>query len=191
MGMKKQNGNENHILQDVALIALSVLIAVLLVRTDVLANLLVSAGKMEALGAFIAGMFFTSIFTTAPAIAALGEISVLQGIFNTALFGAMGAVVGDLIIFRFVHDRFSKHVSEIAMHQSVWRRFHLLFKRRFFRWITFLIGGFILASPLPDELGIALLGFSKMRVKYFVALSFVFNFLGIIVIGLVARSLAA
>ena len=188
MKIKKRNGN--HILQDIAIIALSVLVAVLLMRTGVLVNLLVSAGEMQVFGAFIAGMFFTSIFTTAPAIAALGEISLLQGIFSTAFFGAMGSVLGDLIIFRFVRDRFSAHVAEIVAHQSVWRRFHLLFKRSFFRWLTFLAGGLILASPLPDELGVAVLGFSKMRVKYFILLSFVFNFFGIAVIGLVARSLA-
>ncbi len=188
--MRTKKLGENHILQDVALIVLSVLIAVLLVHTEVLSNLLLSAGGMGIWGSFIAGMFFTSIFTTAPAIVALGEMSLLQGILNTALFGAMGAVVGDLIIFRFVRDRFSRHVSEIVMHQSIWRRFHLLFKRRFFRWVTFFVGGFILASPLPDELGIAVLGFSKMRVKSFVLLSFVFNFLGVAVIGLIARSFA-
>lgn len=191
MQVKKRNENENHILQDIAIIVLSVLIAVLLVRTNVLADFLVSIRELGIMGAFIAGMFFTSIFTTAPAIVTLGEISFLQGIFSTALFGAAGSVAGDLIIFRFVRDRFSKHVAEIMTHQSVWRRFHLLFKRRFFRWITFLVGGFILASPLPDELGIAVLGFSKMRVKYFVLLSFVFNFLGIVAIGFVARLLAA
>ena len=188
---KRQNGNENHILQDIALILFSVLIAVLLVRTNVLASFLVSIGELEIVGAFVAGMFFTSIFTTAPAIAALGKISLLQGIFNTALFGAVGSVVGDLIIFRFVRNRFSGHVAEIMTHQSIWRRFHLLFKRRFFRWITFLAGGLILASPLPDELGIAVLGFSKMRLKYFAMLSFVFNFLGIVAIGLVVRLFAA
>ena len=191
MRIKKRNGSENHILIDVAVIVLSVLVAVLLVRTEVLANLLASAGDMEVFGAFIAGIFFTSIFTTAPAIAALGEISIIHGIFYTALFGAIGSVLGDLIIFRLVRDRFSEHVSEIMMHQSVWRRFHLLFKRRFFRWFTFFVGGFILASPLPDELGIAVLGFSKMRVKYFALLSFAFNFLGILAIGLVARAFTA
>ncbi len=191
MQTKKQNGNENHILQDIALVALSVLVAVLLVRTDVLANFLASTGQFEILGAFIAGMFFTSIFTTAPSIAALGEISLMQGIFYTAFFGALGSVAGDIIIFRFVRNRFSGHVSEILTHQSIWRRLHLLFKRRFFRWFTILVGGIILASPLPDELGIAVLGLSKMRVKYFILLSFVFNFLGILAIGLVARSLVA
>jgi uncharacterized membrane protein YdjX (TVP38/TMEM64 family) len=191
MLMKKQSRNENHILQDIAIIVLSVLVAVLLVRTNVLADFLVSIRGLGIIGAFVAGMFFTSIFTTAPAIVALGEISFLQGIFSTALFGAAGSVVGDLIIFRFVRDRFSGHIAEIMTHRSIWRRFHLLFKRRFFRWITFLVGGLILASPLPDELGITVLGFSKMRVKYFALLSFVFNFFGILVIGLVARLLVA
>lgn len=191
MTPEKRRTNGNHILQDIAIIALSVLIAVLLVRTGVLANMLASTSETGAWGAFIAGMFFTSIFTTAPAIAALAEVSLLHSIFGTALFGAIGAVIGDFIIFRFVRDRFSEHVAEIAAHQSVWRRYRLLFKRRFFRWITFFVGGLILASPLPDELGIAFLGFSKMRVKYFAVLSFVFNFLGIVAIGLVARSLAS
>ena len=191
MRIRKRNGIENHVLIDIAIIVLSVLVAVLLVQTEVLTNLLASAGQTEIFGAFVAGMFFTSIFTTAPAIATLGEISITQGIFYTALFGAVGSVLGDLIIFRFVRDRFSEHVSEIMTHQSVWRRFHLLFKRRFFRWFTFFVGGFILASPLPDELGIAVLGFSKMRVKYFALLSFAFNFLGILAIGLVARAFTA
>ncbi len=187
---KRNKESSSHILQDVAIIVLSILVAVTLVRTNVLANSLASASEFEILGAFIAGMFFTSIFTTAPAMAALGEISLIQGVFETALIGAVGSVIGDLLIFRFVKDRFSEHIAELIGHKSIWRRFHLLFKRRFFRWFTFLAGGIILASPLPDELGIAVLGFSKMRFKYFIALSFTFNFLGIVLIGLVAQSLA-
>jgi len=190
MRTEKRNGNGNYVLQDISIILLSVLVATLLVRTNVLTNILASTGDTGIWGAFVAGMFFTSIFTTAPAMAALGVIMLTQNIVLTALVGAAGSMVGDLIIFRFVRDRFSEHVSEIMMHESIWRRFHLLFKRRFFRWITFLVGGFILASPLPDELGVAVLGFSKMQVKYFALLSFAFNFLGIVAIGLVARSLA-
>lgn len=185
------NGNGSAILQDVAIIVMSVLIAILLLRTNVLMNLLIAAGGAGIWGAFVAGMFFTSIFTTAPAMVALGEVSLLQGIFYTAFFGALGSVLGDLIIFRFVRDRFSAHIAEILSHQSIWRRFHLLFRGRFFKWITFLVGGLILASPLPDELGITVLGFSKIRVKYFATVSFVFNFLGILLIGLVAHSLVA
>ena len=188
MGVNKQNGDRSYLLQDVAIVVISVLVAVLLVRTNTLANLLTSTEGMGFWGAFVAGMFFTSLFTTAPAMAALGEVSLLHGILYTAVFGALGSVVGDLIIFRFMRDRFSDHIAEMLTHQSIWRRLHLLFKRRVFRWGTLLVGGLILASPLPDELGITVLGFSKMRMGYFAELSFVFNFLGILVIGLVARS---
>ena len=184
-----KTGSGSQILQDIAIIALSVLIAILLVRTDALAHLL-SSGGTSMWGALIAGMFFTSIFTTAPAMAALGEIALIQGIWMTAFLGALGAVLGDLLIFRFVRGRLSDHVSEVVMHQSVWKRFRLLFRRRLFRWLTVFVGGVILASPLPDELGVAVLGLSHMQVKYFIVLSFVFNFIGIFAIGLVARSLA-
>ena len=51
------------------------------------------------------------------------------------------------------------------------------------------MGGLIIASPFPDELGIGLLGFSKMRTRWFVLLSFTFNFIGIFLIGLVAKTL--
>ena len=61
-------------------------------------------------------------------------------------------------------------------------------KLKFFRWLTFLVGGLIIASPLPDELGISILGFSKMKVSWFIAISLVFNFIGILLIGVVARA---
>jgi len=38
-------------------------------------------------------------------------------------------------------------------------------------------------------LGVSLLGLSKMRIRFFIVLSFVFNFVGILLIGLVAKTL--
>jgi len=185
--IKKRNGN--HILQDIAIIALSVLVAVLLMRTGVLVNLPVSAGEMQVFGAFIAGMFFTSVFTTPPAIVALGEIARIDGILVTAFAGAAGSVVGDLIIFRFIRDRFAEHLLELVGHRTFGKKFKALLKLRYFRWFTFFLGSLIIASPLPDELGISLLGFSRMKVRWFMPVSFVLNFIGIVFIGLVARAL--
>lgn len=179
----------NFLLQDLLIIVFSLLIAVILVKTGVLTEILTSTKELEILGSFIAGMFFTSIFTTAPAMVTLGEIARANSIIPTAAFGAIGAVVGDLIIFRFIRDRLSEHVLELVKHQGVERRIRVLFKSKFSRWLTFLAAGLIIASPLPDELGISLLGLSKMRTSWFIQLSFVFNFIGIIIIGLVARAL--
>ncbi len=78
---------------------------------------------------------------------------------------------------------------EIIKHQGAGKRIKLLLKLKFFRWLTFLAGGLIIASPLPDELGISLLGFSKMKTSWFIPLSFAFNFIGILLIGWVAKAL--
>lgn len=171
---------KNNLVQDAIIIAVSVAVAVILARTDIPVNIW---------GSFIAGVFFTSIFTVAPAAVTLGEIAQANSVLLTALFGALGAVAGDLIIFRFVRDRFSLHLAELMKAEGPGKRFMTLFRLKSFRWLTFLAGGFIIASPLPDELGIALLGFSKLKTSLFIPLSFVFNFLGIYLIGIAARLL--
>ncbi len=177
-----------HITFDISVIALSILIAVLLVQSGAIKTLLAGSAEFGHIGSLIAGIFFTSAFTTAPAIAGLAEISFANGIVETALWAALGAVVGDMIIFRFVRDRMADHLLEILPHKRGSRRLARLLKFRFFRYLTFLVGGIIIASPLPDELGVSLLGLSKMRTLYFIPLSFGFNFMGICAIGLVAAA---
>ena len=176
-------------MQDIGIVVLSICIAIILIESSVLSQILNSTKDLAFVGSFIAGLFFTSIFTTAPAMVTLGEIAQTHSPIINALVGAAGAVLGDLIIFRFVKDRFSEHLTEILATQGGGRRLRSLLKRRSFRWITFLLGGLIIASPLPDELGVSLLGFSKMKASGFIILSFLGNFLGILLLGLAARAL--
>ncbi len=184
--MKKPRG---HLRQDIGIVFLSILVALILVRTDTIPTLLSYSRELDHVGSFIAGLFFTSVFTTAPAIAAFGEIAQVYSLFWTAFFGALGAVLGDFILFRFLRDRFSDDLMEVLRHNTGGKRVRALLKLKFFRWFTFLLGGIIIASPLPDELGISLLGFSKTKTSWFIPLSFTFNFLGILLIGAVSRSL--
>ncbi len=176
-------------IQDVFLIGLSVVVALAFVYSGVLSSVLSLSQEIHYIGSFVAGLFFTSVFTTVPAMTTLGEITRIHPLFSVALWGALGAVIGDLIIFRFVRDSFSTHVAELLQHRTLWRRLHTLFKKRLFRVVSFFVGGLIIASPLPDELALGLLGFTKLRMAWFIPLSFAFNFFGIILIGIVARSL--
>lgn len=187
MNMRKRT--EGFLLHDVLIIIASVYIAVILVKTGTLANILASTLGLEFAGSFIAGLFFTSIFTTAPAIVTFGELARINSIVPVALFGALGAVIGDLIIFRFIRDKFSEHILKLVSHRSAWKRIMALFKLKLFRWASLFVGGLIIASPLPDELGISILGFSKIKTSWFIPLSFLFNFIGIVLIGLVARAI--
>ena len=183
------NSHQNNLVRALALVVFSILIAIILAKTGALQNLITSTKEVRFIGSFIAGIFFTSVFTTAPAIVALGEIAHANSVISTALLGGMGALVGDLIIYKLVRDKLSEHLTELIKHQGGGKRLGVLFKMKYFRWLTFLVGGFIIASPLPDELGISLLGFSRMRMRFFVALSLGFNFIGILLIGIVAKTL--
>ena len=183
---KRRNG---FLLQDVLIIAASIGIAVFLTQTDTLVMLLTSTKELEFLGSFLAGLFFTSVFTTAPAIVTLGEIARANSLVPVVVFGTLGAVIGDLLIFKFVRDRFSEHLMELAGHRSILRRAHALFKMRLFRWLSLFVGGVIIASPFPDELGIGLFGLAKVKTSWFIPLSVLFNAIGILAIGIVARTL--
>lgn len=174
---------------DVLIIIASIMLAAIFVQTDILTEILTSTKEFQFLGSFIAGLFFTSIFTTAPAIAALGEISIIYTILPTALFGAAGAVVGDLIIFRFIRDRFSEHLIEVFQHRKRWKKLRVFLKTRIFRWSSLFVGCLIVASPLPDELSVSLFGCLKIKTFWFMLLSFTCNFLGIVLIGLIARAI--
>ena len=178
------------LITDIVIIMLSILFALILVKTDVLVNIFLASKALEIFGSLIAGIFFTSVFTTAPATVTLGEIAQINSIFLVAFFGAVGAMLGDLIIFRFVKDRFSKHLMGLLKKKGGKERIKHLLRSRHFRWLTFLLGGLIIASPLPDELAVVLLGFSKMRQSLFIPFSFVSNFIGILLIGIVARAIA-
>ncbi|KKU22497.1 MAG: hypothetical protein UX31_C0001G0015 [Candidatus Nomurabacteria bacterium GW2011_GWA1_46_11] len=186
--MEQLDKTGNSLMTDFVIVVFSIFIAVVLVRTEMLTDFLTSTKELEIFGSFIAGMFFTSVFTTAPAIVTLGEIANANSIILTAVFGAFGAVIGDIIIFSFVRDRLSIHLLELVKHRGVGKRLRALIKMKYFRWFTFLAGGLIIASPFPDEIGIGLMGFTRLRLSWFVPISLVFNFIGIMVIGLIART---
>lgn len=172
-----------HALQDIGIVALSLAAAMALAWTSAVETLIASADGLKAAAAFVAGMFFTSVFTTAPAVVALGEIAQSGSVLATAALGALGAVIGDLLIFWLVRDKLSDHIARHLKDSVGWARFMLLVRARPFRWLSFFLGGLIIASPLPDEFGVSLMGFSKMDMRWFIPLSYAFNFIGILAIG--------
>lgn len=188
MARKQEPATLINAIQDVGLIGLSIAAAILLVRSGTLENLLFSASSAWLTGAFVSGMFFTSIFTTAPAIAVLATIAEHQNPLMVALVGALGSLVGDSVMFLFARDRLASYLEAILEHEMHTRRLAAIFRMRMFRYLTFFIGALIIASPLPDELGIALLGFSRLNTRYFAPLSFLANFAGIAMIGFLVHA---
>ena len=71
------------------------------------------------------------------------------------------------------------------------QRLLAIFRLKCFRWLTPLIGAIIVASPLPDEIGLALMGLSGLRTAMFLPLSFILNFFGILAVGLAVRAVGS
>lgn len=143
-------------------------------------------GYLGYLGALIAGIFFVSTYTVLPAGFVLFELAKYQSPLEVALFAGVGAVVGDYIIFRFMRDRIMDELGPL-MSQFGRPQLRQLFRTPYFAWMLPVIGAIIVASPLPDELGISLLGVSKIKNSHFLLLTYVLNTVGILVIVLIAQ----
>lgn len=169
-----------HLAQDILYLGLGVAIAVVFARYNAVAYLVEIIGN-TAIASFIVGIFFTSLFTVAPAGVLLAELSMYGHPIIVAIFGAMGAVVGDMVLFVFVRDRLSEDIVAFVKAGSKRIHFHHL-HRKMFRWLFPLLGAMIIASPLPDELGIMLLGFSNLKARQVVPISFVMNFIGVLLV---------
>lgn len=179
----------NHALRrDLILVALSVLAAIVLVESSLLEGFVRATSEVRLLQIFLSGALFTSLFTIPLSVALLGELALIEPIWYVASVGALGALSGDLILFLFLRDRVRKNVAVLRTVKK-WKRIFPLFRSRIFHWIIPFIGALIIASPLPDELGLALMGFSNIRLSLLVPISLSMNFLGIYLVGLAAHAL--
>lgn len=185
----KMNSQPRNLFRDLAIIGLSIVLAVLLAKTGALESFLVKTQQSRIIGSFIAGIFFVSVFTVVPASVVLAELAQHNSIWLVALFGGLGALAGDFLIFLFVKDSLSKDLMYLAKKSRFLKRITSVFRLKFLRWLTPLAGALIVASPLPDELGLMLMGFSKMKSTVFIPLSLALNFLGILTVGWLVRNL--
>lgn len=170
-----------HFGRDILIIAASISIAVGIAKGDLVAHF-VSAVGFAPIEAFIAGFFFTSLLTLTPAGVAFAEMAHIAPIFPLAAWGAAGAVCGDLILFFFVRDAISDDM--MALLRGPWlRKLKALFKTPFLSWAVPVAGALVIASPLPDEVGLAMLGLSKTDLRFLIPVSYAMNFLGILLIA--------
>jgi hypothetical protein len=173
-----RKGYLKEFVKDLFILATGIAVTVFLVNIGFVAAFLELTKGMQILASFVAGGFFTSVFTIAPASVALSALVTKMHPVDVAFWGALGAAMVDYVIFIFVREGVSKNISHMFT-RSVRRKLVSLFHFGFMRWFVALLAGFIIASPLPDELGIALLGFSKIKPHQFILLTFVMNFFGI------------
>lgn len=167
--------------KNLTILLVSIIIAFVLSRLDIFNSFLLHLGNWGYLGAFFAGMLFVLSFTAAIGAVILFILAEHLSPLEIGVIAGLGAVISDLTIFRFVKDDL---VNEL---ESLYKRFggnHLnhVLNSKYFHWTLPLIGALIIASPLPDELGVSLMGISKMKTYEFIIVSFLLNAIGIFIV---------
>lgn len=172
---------QKRFIQDIWIIAISILIAIMLSRSGTIDTLITAIGPFSYIAIILAGIFFVSAFTVAPSIALLLELSVGHPLVLVALLAGLGAMIGDYLIFKFVRARITDDIAYLLSYPEITRA-KKIFKTRIPQWFVPFIGALIVASPFPDEIGLTLLGFSNISTKKFLALVFALDAIGIFVI---------
>lgn len=188
--------------RNLILLALSFVFAYYMLKTPQIVSLIENLGNLGYSASFVAGMLFSYGITTAPATVALFTLGKTLNPFIIAALGASGTVISDYIIFRIVRDKLlgeikllSKEVRTLTKpisHLFFWEELRVRIWRAISRskvWnlIVPVIGGLIIASPLPDEIGVAIFGAIKFETKKFILVAYLFNFIGIFIVAYSAR----
>ena len=154
-------------------------------------------GNFGYLGAFIAGILFPITFTSPNAAFAFFYLGGHYNIFLVTGIGALGAVLGDLIIFTFVKDGIIMEIEKIREEHKVAHPIHghlkrheafvKLFHSRPFHALALFVGGLLILLPGPDEFGIAILASYKFNMKKFVPISLILNTASIYLVTLAGK----
>jgi len=132
-------------------------------------------GNFGYASCFFVGIFFVSIFTAAPSLAILYELSSTLNPFLVALISGVGAMVGDYLILFLLRDKIFEEIKPFFKNKFLIE----IFRSPYFSWILPIIGAAIIASPFPDEIGIGFMGLSKVKKWQFLGITFLLNSLGI------------
>ena len=127
---------------------------------------------------FIGGILIALGFTAPFGIGLLINSSP-QNIFIGALIAGIGATLSDILIFKFIKFSFidefkklekTKTIKEIE--EIVKKNKHILIKH----YLLYVFAGIIIASPLPDEIGVAMLaGLTTINVKTLALIGFILH----------------
>ena len=167
--------------KNLALMLVGVVLAFFLAQFGPFKDFLLELRHYQYLGAFLGGILFVSTFTFGVGTVILVSLSQEFSPIVISFIAGAGAVVGDLLIFRFVKDRLMQEIEPL-FHRFGGDTISQIFYSHFFAWTLPVLGAIIIASPLPDELGVTLLGIANIKTSKFIGISYILNTAGIFLI---------
>jgi len=160
-------------------LAIRLIVSLLLLKNSFFQSILLQLGNFGYIGAFIGGILFVSTFTISIGAVILLTLTKYLHPVEIGLIAGLGAVITNLIIFKLIkNNELTEEIKHFFNYFGGDKVSHLLHSK-YFSWSLPVIGALIIASPLPDELGVSLIGISRMQTSKFVIMSFFLNSIGI------------
>lgn len=167
---------------------LSIILAYHLFNDTFFSNMIENLGTFKYLGEFIGGLLFSFGFTTSIAVAIFLKLNP-SNIFLASMIGGAGALISDLVIFKFIKFSFEDEFEKLRDERPflfIKHNFMNQIHPKISHYLTFAFAGFLFASPLPDEAAVMVLaGISEINIKTLAITSFVFNSIGIFIFLLI------
>ena len=138
--------------------------------------------SMTYVETFFLGVLYSYGFTASVATSIFMILAKHQNIYLAAVAGGFGSLFSDLVIFKLIRHSFDDEIEKLSKEKPVlFLKAHT--PKGFSRYFLPVLACFIIASPLPDEIGVSL--FAAIRTlptRIFVIVSFSLNTIGIFTI---------
>lgn len=181
---------KRRLLLDFLIIGLSIILAIYIHKSQA-ADFLISyfSGVNFIPAAFVMGFLFSLTFTTAIATSVFIVLAeTTHNPYLIALVGGIGSIAANGILYKFLKDEIIEDIKVLEP-QYAKKIAHRIMHSKLFVGVIPYIAALTLASPLPDEIGIAMLAGSNYKYTKFFLLSFGLHIIGILLIVLFGKTL--
>lgn len=143
-------------------------------------------GGLGYVSAFFGGMMFAFGFGAPFGVALLATIADDVNVLIAAGIGGIGALISDYLLFKFIRVTFQDEIDRFRTSKAFSLFNGLVMKRmpqKLAYYVSIGVAGLMIASPLPDEVGVTLLAsLAVVKEKTFMLIAFSLNTLGILVV---------
>ena len=179
---KQPHKRHTHI--NLILCGIGLIVTVWLAQGNGLETALSGLGMYRFVVIAAAGILFVTPFTAPIGGLMLSILAKQTPIWQVIALSGASAVAADMTILHALNTELLEEIEDI-FNEFHGRKLIHIFHSKMFRWTLPLLVIFIIATPLPDDLAIGLLGISRVSAHRFVLSSYMLNSLGIIgMIGL-------
>ena len=175
--MRGKKEKENRItrlkIENFVLLIVSIVIAYFLLNSIEIRSFIDEIGRYIYLLVFAIGFFFDYGFLTAPCISILYLISKKIDPLSIAMIASLSATISNLLIFSFVKFSLVTEIELMAKEMNI--KTKKLKINKSWSFLIPAISGFLIASPLPDEINASLFESVEYDISKTLIISYVFN----------------